>query len=177
MTAALSDSQLWAIVTGAGFAGQEAVKAVAVFLAESGGVPDITHKNSNGTIDYGIAQINSVHTDLLSGKQWSDPVQNVGMAKTLYDAAGGKFTPWAAYNNGSYARFLARAQAVSNGVPAVDAPAGNGSDSLTTSASSLPRIGLYLAGGLLLFIAIVSLVKNTSVVKTVSHVAKVAAVA
>lgn len=61
--------------------------------------------NTNKTIDVGVFQINSVHlkkgytlTDL------SDCHKNVDIAFEIYSAQG--WSPWVAYTNGSYKKFL-----------------------------------------------------------------------
>ncbi|MGI8680922.1 MAG: transglycosylase SLT domain-containing protein, partial [Mycobacteriales bacterium] len=60
----------------AGFPAAELVTAVAVAGAESGWNPSATHVNSNGSIDRGEWQINSVHADLLRLGDWRDPLTN-----------------------------------------------------------------------------------------------------
>src|SRR6059058_3063884 len=67
---------------------------VAIALAESGGNSDATHTNANGSTDYGLWQINSIHKDILSSGKWSVPGDNYNMAATIYINAGYKFTPW-----------------------------------------------------------------------------------
>lgn len=185
---ALSDAQLWSVVTGAGFTGQDALTAFCIALAESGGDPSKTNtKNTNGTTDFGLFQINSVHTALLSGKNWQDPATNAAMAFSLYKGRGNKFTDWVTYNSRSYARFLARAQAasVSGGAP-VPASTGTGSADTTTdpvatgianatSGSTWLRIGMFLAGAILLLVFLASVIKNTSIGKTVTKVGKTVA--
>src|SRR4051794_21086585 len=73
--------------------------AIAVCLAESGGKPaNIGGPNSNGTMDYGLWQINSIHAKEFSGNSdaglnaWDhrlEPVPNTLMAKKIYTDAGG----------------------------------------------------------------------------------------
>lgn len=180
--AALSDAQLWTVVTGAGFTGQDALKMFAVALAESTGDPTrVSPANHNGTHDYGLFQINSVHTALLQGKNWQDPATNAAMAKTLYDDAGGKLTPWTTYNDGSYARYLPRAQAAAqSGGNATTAPAAGDTaqatpDTVTnaTSGHTWVRLGMFAAGGLLVLIVAASLIKNTSLGKAAMSVTPV----
>lgn len=117
----LSAAQIAGVVhyasTGAGSSFAQALKTdtdavtfIAIALAESGGETTATHKNSNGTTDYGLWQINSVHKQLLATGNWQNPNDNYHMATTLYSDAGQKFTPWASYNSGTYAPFLPEAQ-------------------------------------------------------------------
>jgi hypothetical protein len=111
----LADNQLAKVLFDAGFGDSVYglgttvnTVATAIGLAESGGITNrVSPPNSNGTIDRGIMQINSVHTDLLAN--WWDPVANAKAAFTLFQAAGGKFTPWSSYNSGAYKLFLPRA--------------------------------------------------------------------
>lgn len=183
-SAALTDAQLWSVVTGAGWSGQDALTAFAVALAESGGNPSATNKNTNGSTDYGLFQINSVHASLLQGKAWNDPAVNAAMAKTLYD--GQRFKPWVTYNTGAYVRFLARAQSASKSggaavtIMPVDNKTAAGSDfnakvANATSGDTYKRIGMFAVGAIFIIIVAVSIIKNTSVGKAVAHTAKTAA--
>lgn len=90
----------------AGFPESEIATAVAVAMAESGGRADaVNSSNRNGSIDRGLMQINSIHKGLLSQYDPFDPLQNMQMAYQIWKNAGGKWTPWSAYNNGSYQKF------------------------------------------------------------------------
>lgn len=185
--ATLSDAQLWTVVVSQWGTGPDALTAFAVALAESSGDASAIHQgNRDGTNDYGLFQINSVHAALLTSGNWQDPQTNAHMAYTLYTAAGNKFSPWSTFNNASYARFLARAQAAakSGGAPvpagSATAPAAAAADpnasavATATSAGTWQRIGMFLAGGALMLIFMVSVIKNTSVGKAVGHMAKTA---
>lgn len=76
--------------------------AVAVAKAESGLRADAYHVNTNGTIDLGVFQINTVHFE----KEGCSPIdlldfrKNVDCAYKIYEASG--FNPWVAYTTGSY---------------------------------------------------------------------------
>lgn len=97
----------WAIQ--AGFSGQDLVTAVAVALAESNGRIDATNTNSNGSTDYGVWQINSVHSDEFAKyPQWWS-VENADMAHDIYAAAGNQWTPWSTFTSGKYTSFLLQA--------------------------------------------------------------------
>jgi len=54
----------------AGFPAEQLVTAVAIAGAESGYDPAATHLNSDGSTDYGLWQINSIHTVLLTQGDW-----------------------------------------------------------------------------------------------------------
>lgn len=73
----------------AGFPDGELVTAVAVAIAESGLNERATHRNSNGSVDYGLWQINSVHNfpEITAG-QWSDPKVNAQLALRVWHAQG-----------------------------------------------------------------------------------------
>lgn len=85
--------------------------AVAVALAESAGDTDILARSvvgpSIGNRDHGLFQISGRwHGDKLQAKPaWRDPYVNAEIAHQIWTDAGG-WSPWAAFNNGSYKLFL-----------------------------------------------------------------------
>jgi hypothetical protein len=89
--------------------------AIAIFTAESGLREDAYNINSNGTVDYGIAQINSVNWKIkgCSLKEIAFWKGNIDCAYKLWDRANGRegdgkgsWTPWTAAKNGAYLEFL-----------------------------------------------------------------------
>lgn len=82
--------------------------AYAICMAESGGVAskDNAGLNRDGSVDRGLFQINSVHSDMVNGDLNSlfDPKVNVSIAYKLYSANG--WQPWSVYNSGKYLQFL-----------------------------------------------------------------------
>jgi hypothetical protein len=82
--------------------------ALAVQLAENpSGACEIYHYNtSDGTLDWGYFQINSVHLKNpgLNLKDLLDCKANIDYAYRLFLQKG--FAPWAAYTNGAYRKFL-----------------------------------------------------------------------
>lgn len=98
--------------------------AAAVALAESGGNPDAKNVNSNGSIDRGLWQINSIHGKLST----FDPMGNARAAVKI-SSGGRNWRPWVAYTNGAYKRFLSGGGG-----------AGGGSSAASTSASSGPSL-------------------------------------
>lgn len=76
--------------------------AVAVAMAESHMRTDATHTNTNGSVDCGLFQINSIHKP--TAEQCSDARANVELARKIWNRAG--WSAWSAYNNGSYKKFL-----------------------------------------------------------------------
>lgn len=83
--------------------------AYAICMAESGGDPlkDNAGLNRDGSVDYGLMQINSIHADMVAGdlERLRDPETNIKIAYSL-SKGGQDWTPWSAYNNGKYRQFL-----------------------------------------------------------------------
>lgn len=103
----LSAEQIAASMRKAGFPESAIPTGVAVAMAESGGDPtQINTANRNGSRDYGLFQINTVHGSLLQQGDWRNPDDNAKMAYKVWVDAGRKWTPWAVYNSGSYTKFL-----------------------------------------------------------------------
>lgn len=97
----------------AGFKGDNLVTAVAIAMAESSLQSDAENFNSDGSYDFGLWQINSVHkgsdTIEVFRQKMFDPRKNA--AKAFEVSSGGtNFTPWVTYNNGLHKPFLARAR-------------------------------------------------------------------
>lgn len=89
--------------------------AISIFTAESGLQEDAWHINSNGTIDYGVAQINSVNWKLegCSLKEIVFAKGNLDCAYKLWDRANGiegdgigSFRAWSVAKNGRFLDFL-----------------------------------------------------------------------
>lgn len=99
-----SFSQLVGLAEQAGFPSAESHTAAAVALAESSGNEVATHTNRNGSTDYGLWQINSVHRDLLAGKNWRDPATNAQLAYAVWKGSG--WRAWTTYNSGAYRQHL-----------------------------------------------------------------------
>jgi hypothetical protein len=88
--------------------GSDCRLALAIQRAENAaGKCEVYHYNSDGTLDWGYFQINTVHLrragvnlrDLLDCKA------NIDFAYQLYRESGG-FTPWSTFNSGAYRRYL-----------------------------------------------------------------------
>jgi len=82
--------------------------ALAIQRAENpGGKCEIYHYNSDGTLDWGYFQINTVHLKRagLNLRDLLDCKANIDFAYQLFRESGG-FTPWSTYNSGAYRRFL-----------------------------------------------------------------------
>lgn len=115
----LSDKRIAKAVIQAGFPRGTWRTAVAVALAESGGNSDATHRNSNGSTDYGLFQINSIHSALLADHNWRDPVDNARMALSI-SSNGSNWQPWVAWKSGAHRKYLPRAKAALDGLGTMD---------------------------------------------------------
>ncbi|HEY1617586.1 MAG TPA: hypothetical protein VGG25_08210 [Streptosporangiaceae bacterium] len=82
----------------AGGSPARAQMAASIAMAESGGDRYSTDNNTNGTVDRGYWQINSVHGALST----YDPAANARAAVAI-SGDGSNWTPWVTYNTGAYA--------------------------------------------------------------------------
>ena len=96
----LTISQVASLMVQAGFPSSAVPQGIGVAMAESGLRSDaVSPPNSNGTVDWGLWQINSVH-----GKdpaRLMDPAYNTQAAFEIWSAAGHSWHPWSTFNNGS----------------------------------------------------------------------------
>lgn len=109
-----SEADIYRFAVQGGFSPAQAVIASAIALAESGGNPLATHKNNNGSTDYGLWQINSIHTSVLHMGDWRNPVTNAKMARAVYSSQGWK--AWTTYNTGAFKKFLSTQKNLQAGV-------------------------------------------------------------
>ncbi len=82
--------------------------ALAIQRAENPqGKCEIYHYNSDGTLDWGYFQINTVHLKRpgVNLRNLLDCKANIDFAYRLYRERQG-FTPWSTYNSGAYKKFL-----------------------------------------------------------------------
>lgn len=174
--ARIPDKQIATAVIGAGFPTKDQATAVAIALAESGGNPAATNRNSNGSTDYGLFQINSIHAAILRSGSWSNPNDNARMAKQVYADAGNSFRPWVAYTSGSYLAFVGRGRTAVGVAPDWgelqkwgDTKPGLGAFvSIYTDTDLWVRVGMFVAGGMLIIWGLLML---TSVDNTLGKVA------
>lgn len=177
----LSASQIAGYAQNAGVSGQNVSIATAIALAESGGVTDVQSKpNTNGTVDLGLWQINSVHQDLLNNADWRDPAQNAKMMFSI-SSGGTNWKPWSTFTSGAY---LAHLSAANSAVPdtsvnAVDTASSSNPLSaiqqfaqLISDPHTWVRLGLVIGGSIALLVAI-----HKSFDTHIPAVAKIAAVA
>jgi hypothetical protein len=93
----------------AGFTGTGITDITAIVEAESSGNPSaVNNANSNGSSDYGLAQINSVHG--YNVQSLFDPQTNLDDAFAVYQGAGNNFSPWTTFKTGAYQKYLGEAQ-------------------------------------------------------------------
>lgn len=158
--AALSASQIAQYAANAGFSGNDLVTAVAIALAESGGIPDGAPGDqslapSNGP-SYGLWQINIGTKANPQFASWNltDPQTNANAAYEIYSAWGNTFGAWSTYTSGKYAAYLSTAAGASPTAPeplTIDASTGLPVvDTTPTPSSGVsldPGTALVLAAG------------------------------
>lgn len=160
--AVVDDATIFALAVDAGWGDAHSAQvATAIALAESGGDASATNRNINGSTDYGLWQINTIHSDILATGQWSDPSANAKMAHEVYAQAGDHFTPWVTYTTGKYLAYMPRASKAQSGIKSDiqkqlqngsvtnQAAQGNGLGNLTDPAF-WRRIAYAVLGGILL---------------------------
>lgn len=102
----LTAKDVAALALAAGFPAREIPTAVAVAHAESQINPRaINDKNTNGSTDYGLWQINTINASVLASGDWSDPADNAAMAFAIW-SQWGNWEAWATFNSGSYEQYL-----------------------------------------------------------------------
>jgi hypothetical protein len=94
-TDALSTSRIDHLMLRAGFPRSQLATGEKIVHAESSGRPDATNHNPNGSTDYGLWQINSVHSGLLKSHDWRDPLENTKMAYAVWKDSG--WDAWSTY--------------------------------------------------------------------------------
>lgn len=116
----LTDVQIASWARTSGFASlNDIITAVAIALAEAGGEIAATHTNLNGTVDYGVWQINSIHTNLFDQYPEWWTISNGAMAYAVFQGSGWK--AWTTYTSGAYQLYMGRARAAATNA---SAPAG-----------------------------------------------------
>lgn len=90
-----SDEEIVWIVLNAGWKGEDAVIGSSIVKAESGGNPGaINTANSDGSVDRGLWQINSIHDGKLPGKNRFDPAVSTELARIIYREGGNSWNAW-----------------------------------------------------------------------------------
>lgn len=156
----LSPPQIAAAARAGGFSGSQVPIMTAIAMAESSGRTDVTHHNSDGSTDYGVWQINSVHSDILALGNWADPAVNARMAFAVYKKQG--YSAWSVFKSNSYLTHLATAQTAagqSASLPTTTIPSADTSGSATgvnllTSPHTWLRVAMILAGWMLIVVSL-----------------------
>lgn len=105
-------AQLEGIWEQAGGSPQAAPMAAAIAMAESGGNSAAYLVDSNGSIDRGLWQINSVH-----GAQSTFDIMGNARSAVAISNNGTNWRPWTTYNSGAYRQFLQGNVPAQNNVP------------------------------------------------------------
>lgn len=145
----LSPGQLADLWVKAGGNPKSKYLAAAVAMAESGGYPNATNTNTNGTIDRGLWQINSIH-----GAQSSlDPMTNARAAVAI-SGDGANWRPWCTAwsdnacgtNGGSYLGAASRAVELYNDLGGNAIPGGIAGGITQGPPKTQPGTGLHVEG-------------------------------
>jgi len=79
---------------------QHIITMIKIAKAESGLRADAMNKNTNGTFDLGVFQINDCHSKRISRADRLDYEKNITFAYQLHQEQGHKFTAWSVWNKG-----------------------------------------------------------------------------
>lgn len=139
------------VLRAAGFPESAVPTMMAIAMAESSWNPNATHRNSNGSVDNGLFQINTIHR----GNSWypsnpMDPYQSAVAAYNIWRGAGGTYRDWTVYNSGAYRKYLQAAPPVQQAnIAPYAANTGSATGLRAALVSSAQRyIGLpYIWGG------------------------------
>lgn len=145
----LTPTQVAKAAYAAGWRGADLVIAVAVAKAESTWNPTAINENTNGSVDYGLFQINSIHNAILARGDWRDPAANAVMAYQVWTDAGSSWRPWVGYWSGAYQQYLDEAQAAVATIGSVVSEiAGCSSEIVTAGGLADPGVGPQGADGM-----------------------------
>jgi Lysozyme like domain len=120
-------AQLEGLWIQAGGSAQQASMAAAIAMAESSGNANAIDYDSNGSVDRGLWQINSVH----GAQSTFDPMGNARAAISISNN-GTNWGPWTTYTSGAYQRFLQQGVAPDTTAP-INATNAAGPNSTLTS--------------------------------------------
>jgi murein DD-endopeptidase MepM/ murein hydrolase activator NlpD len=95
-----SYAQLVTIARNAGMPNPQLMAAIS--MAESSGLTNASHRNSNGSVDSGLWQINSIH-GYDQNRLKTDPMYNAKAAADILRKQGLK--AWSVYNSGAYRQY------------------------------------------------------------------------
>lgn len=160
----LSYAEVAKYASGAGFRGNDIVKATAIAFGESGGNPQSVNHNTDKhrSTDFGLWQINDYwNPEILASGSWSNPADNARMAYAIYKQQG--WGAWYAYKNGSYLAHMPRAKAAGSAVAPVENNAVSAAEPVSVTVSGLGgRQWLTGVAGVALVIFAVSQIAGVS---------------
>lgn len=115
----VTDTQVIDALRKAGFTSRvDIITGLAVALAESGSYDytnkqvrvnvEAKHTNTNGSIDFGAWQINTINADVFTEGNWYDLFANARMAHRVWKRQG--WNAWSVVKNGRVANFMDRAR-------------------------------------------------------------------
>src|SRR5215831_4489265 len=134
--------QLAAIWVRAGGKASQAPMAAAIAMAESGGNPNAINHNTDGSIDRGLWQVNSVH----GAQSTLDPLANAKAAVAI-SSNGSNWNPWVTFKNKKYQQYLSGAQTAA--APLQNDPVTNAAsgvaNTVSDAVSGLGAIGTALS--------------------------------
>lgn len=108
--ATLSPVQVGALAYNAGIVSQGALAiSIAIAMAESGGKVNATHKNADGSIDYGLWQINNKAHPNYNTNQLITIASYNASAMFAISNGGTNWGPWTTFTDGMYKQFLSQA--------------------------------------------------------------------
>lgn len=159
------ESDAMAAILAAGWNQDQAATAFAIAKAESGLNPTAKGgPNNNGSYDWGLFQINDIHSPTAEEK--TQAVPNAKRAYRIYQEAG-SFRPWATFNSGAYKKFMGDGQAaidgngtVIKGDGAIPTPSGGGPtlgslNPLDGISQTLSKFGASVLGFLNISLALI----------------------
>jgi cell wall-associated NlpC family hydrolase len=135
----LSAREVAQLVKQAGFPSSDQATMVAIAHAESSyRVDAVGGPNRNGTYDYGVLQINSVH-GYDTNRLRSDAAYNIKCGKAIYDRQG--LRAWSTYSSGSYQKYMNEArQAVAQAASVTGSPTIQGTGAASSATQQQPAI-------------------------------------
>lgn len=107
-SAPYSLNEILALLGVAGYKGQAQANMAAIAMAESGGDPNATHTNADGSVDRGLFQINNVAHPGVSDACAFDPVCSAHQAAAIEKSSG--WGAWSTWTNGSASHWLTQAE-------------------------------------------------------------------
>lgn len=153
--ARLTPGEIQKYAYNAGFRGIDLIIAVAVAMAESGGDtgaynPETAAGTKQGSGSRGLWQIYGAAHPEFNNDSVYDPAKNAQAAYSVYKAAGGRWTPWSTFNNGSYRTFMSQIpDMAASTINAVSGAAANSVNTVAQTASAAAgNISFLLPPGL-----------------------------